>query len=210
MDYISHYKFTTNVSLVFLKHLAKLVKGKKVLDLGCGTGKYLEFFGNNSLGIDISPLNLKEAKANKHRVKKGDLNKFNRIDEKFEFCFVSHILEHVERPIDLLKLAHKCLLPGGKIIVCVPNLFSFINIRYPYFTNDGNHLYAFSLKNMFELLKYAGFEVESYYFDYYSSLTNKIRLNGLLQYLNFLPTILKIPFAHAFWLMAKKSTNPRL
>lgn len=45
--------------------------------------------------------------------------------EKFNTIIMEHILEHVEYPVDLLKLAKNWLAPKGRILLGVPNADSF-------------------------------------------------------------------------------------
>lgn len=204
MNYRLKYKFGTDVSYLFKDEILPLVKNKKVLELGCGTGEYLQFFGSHSLGLDISHSNLKEASEKGLRVKRFDLNKPGKLAEKYELVFASHILEHVECPICLLRFAHQCLLKEGRIIISVPNENSFIHLKYPYYTQDGNHLYGFTVSNMIEILGYSGFKIKEIYFDYYSAFTRRLKINKLLRVLDFMPMSLRTPFAWAFWFIGEK------
>ncbi len=213
MDYISNYKFGSDVSYLFKNKIYPIVKNKKVLDLGCGVGEYLKFFGEGSIGIDISPRNLETAKKNGLQVYKVDLNnpslKVNdeSLESSFELVFTSHVLEHVESPINLLRYANKCLKKGGSLVVSIPNEISFINLFYPYFTKDGNHLYSFTVGNMIELLSQCGFKVVDVYYDYYTVATSKAHVNRLLSIFDILPNLLKNPLSWAFWFVATKESS---
>ena len=37
----------------FMKHIMPYTKDKRVLDIGCNNGIYLEFFSENSVGVDF-------------------------------------------------------------------------------------------------------------------------------------------------------------
>jgi 2-polyprenyl-3-methyl-5-hydroxy-6-metoxy-1,4-benzoquinol methylase len=41
--------------------------------------------------------------------------------QKYDNIVMAHILEHVEDPVQILQLAASWLLPGGRILVIVPN-----------------------------------------------------------------------------------------
>jgi 2-polyprenyl-3-methyl-5-hydroxy-6-metoxy-1,4-benzoquinol methylase len=45
-------------------------------------------------------------------------------DRQFNTIVMEHILEHIDNPVDLLKLAKHWLAPGGKILAGVPNGYS--------------------------------------------------------------------------------------
>lgn len=45
-------------------------------------------------------------------------------DNQFNTIVMEHILEHIDNPVDLLKLAKHWLVPGGKILAGVPNGYS--------------------------------------------------------------------------------------
>lgn len=42
-------------------------------------------------------------------------------EEKFDVILATHVLEHVDNPVSLLKNMYSWLKPGGKLIVIVPN-----------------------------------------------------------------------------------------
>ena len=168
MDYSSSYKFGSDESYLFHKKLLALLKGKKVLDLGCGTGEYLKYFGEQSLGLDVSPNNLVEAKKKKLRTIKMDLNQPQDLNESFDAVFVSHLLEHLDSPVNFLRYSNRHLNPKGMLIITVPNELSIIHLKYPYYTHDGNHLYGFTMSNMKEILFATGFEILDVYYDIYS------------------------------------------
>jgi SAM-dependent methyltransferase len=204
MDYTSNYSFGSDVSVVFKKEIFPLLRNLKVLDLGCGTGEYLQHFGQDSLGLDISPKNLDKAKKEGLRVKKCDLQNPINVKEKFDAVFISHLLEHMENPIELLRFANSCLKDNGILVLSIPNEISIMHLKYPYYEFKGNHLYGFTINNIYELLEYTGFDVDKIRFDFYTALTRKLGINNLIRILNLLPRPLKSRFAWAFWFVAKK------
>ena len=209
MNYCEDYEFNSFLSRVFLQKIVPIVKNKKVLDLGCGTGEYMGFFGDKSLGIDIAPNNLNKALENNSRVIKMDLNKPKGLNEKFEVVFMSHILEHIENPVNLLRFAYDHLDKQGALIVAVPNETGIFSLRYPYFNKPGNHLYGFSYGNVHELLNYAGFKAPTTFFDYYSVLSKKLGINEVLPFLDYMPKAVRIWFSWAFWFVAEKEDGKR-
>ena len=45
--------------------------------------------------------------------------------EAFDVVVMEHVLEHVEDPVGILKLAKPWLAPGGQVVIGVPNAHSF-------------------------------------------------------------------------------------
>lgn len=203
MDYSEGYKFATTLSPVFLKKIVPLFHKLKVLDLGCGQGAHLQFFGRNSLGIDLSKKNLNQAKLKGLNTVMIDLNSPKDLNRKFEAIFSSHLLEHVESPINLLRFAKRQLKSGGEICLSIPNERSIIHLKYPYFNGNGNHLYGFTVANIKELLKVAGFGEPVLFYDYYTLLSTKLRINKLLSLIDLLPDYLKTRLAWSYWFVAK-------
>ncbi len=204
MKYDKEYQFTTEVSPTFMKAIFPFVRGKKVLDVGCGEGGYLKHFGQGSFGLDLADKNLEKARGKGLRVKKMNFNNPQPLPEKFEAVFLSHILEHLENPISMLRYSWEQLEKDGLLIVSLPNEASLIHLKYPYFTRNGNHLYSFSPSNLIELMLYTNFQPLHLELDFYTNLTHKIGLNPFLAWLRFLPNSLQLKAAWAYWGVARK------
>jgi len=100
-------------------------KSKKVLDVGCGTG----FFAYNAakkgadvLGIDFSEeaIDIAQKKYSHPNLRYEHMD-VNKINDKFDVIVSIGTLEHMDNPLQILKLFKKYLSPKGKIIVTSPN-----------------------------------------------------------------------------------------
>lgn len=125
-----------------------------VLDFGCGGGYLLSNINcAKRIGIEINPHAAKKAKEFGIEVY-DDINKIE--DETADIIISNSALEHVHQPLDILKLLHKKLKKGGKIIFTVP----CESIHYAYKPNDINrHIYTWSPMNLGNLFDEAGFAV---------------------------------------------------
>ena len=204
MDYIKQYKFKTDVSPIFLKEIIPLTRGKKVVDLGCGQWEHLKYFGSESIGFDISPKNIEMARKYGMKVKRSNMNRPPRLPEKYEVVFSSHLIEHLENPVDFLRYTKKLIRNNGLLVLSFPNEYSVIHLKHPYFTYNGNHLYSLSLRNIEELLEYVGYKEVTVYYDYYTALSRNLGIDPLLGIINYFPEPVRQYLAWSFWIVAKK------
>ena len=59
----------------------------------------------------------------------GDLNaKMEFADEQFKCVFALSVLEHLLKPCSFLRESHRCLEPGGTLVVLTPNISTFFTI----------------------------------------------------------------------------------
>jgi ubiquinone/menaquinone biosynthesis C-methylase UbiE len=105
-----------------------LVKGKKVLDLGCGAGYgsfMLSEVADSVVGIDISPDAIKHAqetyKSSNLSFVVGDVAKLPFKNGEFTACVCFEVIEHIDNPDDLLKEVARILDPKGVFVVSTPN-----------------------------------------------------------------------------------------
>ncbi|MFZ5954938.1 MAG: class I SAM-dependent methyltransferase [Nanoarchaeota archaeon] len=101
------------------------VKGKKVLDFGCGTGIYTKILkekGANIKGFDISPQMLKIAKDYVSNVefKLGSGYKIP-FNEKFDIAFASLVMHHMKDWDKVFGQLKKVLKPKGEFIFSISN-----------------------------------------------------------------------------------------
>ena len=122
------------------------IKGKKILDVGCGGGILSESLANEGAdvtGIDQGDRVIKIAKL--HAKESGIKVKYKHIniedfykntDERFDVITCLEMLEHVPDPNSIINTCSKFLMPGGKIYFSTINknlkafLFAIIGAEY--------------------------------------------------------------------------------
>jgi len=105
-----------------LKHLGD-VKGKYLLDLGCGAGENSVYFatkGARCVATDYSPgmveVALKLAAANHVAVEGRTINamEIEFPDNTFDIVYASNLLHHIPQPKAVIREMYRVLKPGGK------------------------------------------------------------------------------------------------
>lgn len=125
---------------------------RRVLDFGCGTGRWLNAFadaGWQTWGIEPAT---DVAFARHARV--------DAIpdDGRFECVLAYHVLEHLPRPLDALRQFAAALRPGGVCVVSVPRLDTVdVHQDRTYCLNGRAHLVAYSEACLRDLFQRAGF-----------------------------------------------------
>ena len=99
--------------------------GKNILDIGTGTGEYLDIFKDlkaNCIGID-SINNFKIKKNKNFKLIKVDLFKYLRNAPKnyFDFIFCFEVIEHLEEKDEIFKLIKKTLKNKGILFMSTIN-----------------------------------------------------------------------------------------
>jgi ubiquinone/menaquinone biosynthesis C-methylase UbiE len=106
------------------KKILSQVKGK-VLEIGVGTGKNLEFYPTNCklTGIDVSPGMLKKAREKAQKLKldvsllEMDAQDLQFPDNSFDTVVATCVFCSVPDPIKGLKEVKRVCKPGGKILL---------------------------------------------------------------------------------------------
>lgn len=191
----------------YIRYIYRYLKNKKILDIGCGSGVYLKTFEKGSMGVDIAMGNIKMCKKKGLNVIQLDADKESLPfrDENFDAVFCSHIFEHVENPIRLLKEVKRVLSQDGIAIIGLPIENSWIRkyLYEDYYLNHPGHIFSFSVKGGKVLLNYAGFVQKALYFDLPKC---RGRLGGiLLDVFQDFPCVLKEKISPAYWWICKKA-----
>ena len=105
-------------------------EGKRVLEVGCGTGLVLSRlagFASHAEGIDLSPGMLSKAKERGLTVQEADCTKLPFEDASFDVACSFKVLAHVPDFDAALREMVRVVRPGGHIVVDVYNRHS---LRY--------------------------------------------------------------------------------
>lgn len=210
-DYISHTDTKRNlfekvyhlVRTITLKRKLKLinsyrVKEKKLLDIGCGTGDFLEIALKNKwqvLGIEPSE-KAREIANKKSNNKVFDIPRLKEFSENsFDVITLWHVLEHLPKLEEHVLILKKLLKPDGKIIIAVPNYKSYDAKHYKEFWaayDAPRHLWHFSQSSMQKLFQKFDMSIVGVLplkFDsFYVSLLSEKYISG------------KMNFIKAFWI----------
>lgn len=149
--------------------------GKKVLDLGCATGRNAEKIKKEKncfvVGLEINRQMAQIAKKRCSQVIVADLEKLKKIPFPrgfFDLLFFADILEHCRNPEEILKNLKKYLSPKGYILVSLPNTVNwevrlkFLLGKFDYRAGtilDTGHLRFFTLDSAQKLITNAGFKI---------------------------------------------------
>ncbi|MCK5632576.1 class I SAM-dependent methyltransferase, partial [bacterium] len=113
-----------SLSIRRFNYVKKYKKKGKILDIGCGIGRFLNFAKNDFsvFGTEISKKAVRLA-DNKYSIKitLGDFDKIDFDDEKFDVITLWHSLEHVLFPGKTLTKIRSLLSEDGVLIIAVPN-----------------------------------------------------------------------------------------
>lgn len=162
-DYISHTDAKRNlfesvyhlVRSYSLKQKLKLinkqsVSGKTLLDVGCGTGDFLQTALKNNwnvCGVEPNPQarNIANKKTNNVVYDADKISEFKK--ESFDVITLWHVLEHLPNLEEQLALYKSLLKEEGTLIIAVPNFKSFDATYYKEFWaayDAPRHLWHFS------------------------------------------------------------------
>jgi len=139
----------------------RLIKPKKVLEVGCGAGGILSRFLDvdcDVLGLDFNEDYLEEGRKYNIPLKNGSLEKLGD-DEKFDLIILSHVLEHIVDPSTFLEKLAQHLEGGGLIYIEVPSLDNVRNGDYNYdllYYFQNAHTVHFTTRSLTLLCKKAG------------------------------------------------------
>ena len=138
----------------------------RLLDVGCGIGDYLASMA--ALGWQCSGCNVSEAalkiasrKLPNARLYCKTLEELPFERDAFEAISLWHTLEHLPEPLLTLKRLYDMVVPGGRLVIAVPNIESFeaqILGKYWVEADIPGHLFFFSVRTLKSLVAKAGFK----------------------------------------------------
>lgn len=146
------------------KKYAALCSGRDVLELGGVAGVFVDMClkagAKSVVSIDRYPLGPKV-------IKYDILKYFKDTKKKFDIIYARHMIEHFA-PMDviyIMKQAYKCLRPGGRFVIVIPNLNNIAISTYE-FWREFEHIRPYTMLGVTQNLEQAGFKIEKVSQDY--------------------------------------------
>ncbi len=142
--------------------------GRRLLDIGCGSGTFLAMArrrGFEPFGMDVSERAVAAARGQYGLdVRQGAIGSPLWERSSFDLVTMFHVLEHVCDPRRALDYARGLLNPSGRLIVQVPNAGSIqagvFGMRW-YGLDVPRHVINFSAEGLEILLREAGMEIRA-------------------------------------------------
>jgi 2-polyprenyl-3-methyl-5-hydroxy-6-metoxy-1,4-benzoquinol methylase len=150
------------------KKVHRFVKGKgKVLDVGCGNGRFLQFLGDmgdyNLNGVEMEGGSAdRAAKVPGLQLKKGTLLPGDFDVESLDAITMFHVFEHLTEPAETLKTMTSILKKGGMLMISFPNIDSWQAKRFKgnwLHLDPPRHISFYSPKRFKEIVNELGYEV---------------------------------------------------
>jgi SAM-dependent methyltransferase len=141
-----------------------------VLEIGCGSGVLLREIkgrGANVRGCEIDKISSEVANRalGEQVVANVDATELlKNIDQFYDLIVISHVLEHLRNPVEVLKALRNSMKADGTLLVVVPNLDSapkaFLRKYWGYWQVPV-HLTHFNTDSLIYLIENCGFQIET-------------------------------------------------
>ncbi len=137
---------------------ARLARGKRVLDAGCGAGYGSAELADAALsvvGVDVAPEAIEFARANyalpNLSFEESSVTTLPHADGSFELVVAFEVIEHLSNWNEFLLEARRVLAPTGQFIVSTPNKLYYTESRGADGANPF-HVHEFEFKEFCEAL----------------------------------------------------------
>lgn len=141
--YAGEMKFQTSpkgLHSVITSELGERLRGRNVLDIGCGSGRLALFCAANGArvtALDFSPKAIEVAQAVSSSLDRPIENvafavgRFEDLDREFDIVLMTEVFEHIETaPPETLRQLRRLVKPGGIAVLSSPGFVNFRGISW--------------------------------------------------------------------------------
>jgi len=138
-DIDNFYKSYSGIAVLraFNKLLPNIYNGKKLLDVGCGIGRYFKFFSEKKeftelLGIEINSRLARICKTLNPdcQVLIASMSNLPFKNNAIDVIISMGLIEHFRDPLPLLKELVRALRSGGILLLETPNKLNLVHVLY--------------------------------------------------------------------------------
>ncbi|GEM_PF-723392 len=131
-----------------------LIPGRRLIDLGCGTGEFLNFArfrGWDVSGVDYDPSNIRTAKE-LYQIPGTvcDLTRWPDDGTRYDLITLFDILEHFVNPNEILETCRERLADSGALLIAVPNDRNLLSMLARWFYRGSGRDIVKPVKLMYE------------------------------------------------------------
>ena len=149
----------------------KEIKRKdRILDIGCWEGMKINRLINKceAYGMDINTSRFKYAEPEiRKRLFFGDVTEKIPFKKKFDWIFLTEVLEHVENDDSTIRNISGSLKKGGKLILTTPRSTKYLEFWDPAWVRwkflGGQKHYHYTKEELFKKLNNNSFKIKEYY-----------------------------------------------
>ena len=115
-------QFIDQQEKLVMKNLLNGIPKDNILDLGCGTGRFLEF-ANYGVDASLEMLHIAKNKFPDKQLFVENGTKTHFDNDRFDIVFSFHVLMHLDENIiiEILNEAYRVLKKGGRLIFDIPS-----------------------------------------------------------------------------------------
>jgi ubiquinone/menaquinone biosynthesis C-methylase UbiE len=158
----SIFKFSLNLIFKRMLNEVRIKNNSEILDVGCGTGNFLELISENKTlklhGIDISKEMLKIARKKLNRRASLKLAYVEKLkgSKKFDYIFSTESFHHFANQEKAMENFYKLLKHQGKLVIVDFDFGRFAN--YIFHTYEPGNTKMNSKKDFYNLFNKHGFK----------------------------------------------------
>lgn len=179
MKYDDYPEDISVIDNIYGKAFDLIESGKKVLDIGCATGRFSKYLVSKKncfvTGIEKDPLLAAKAKGVLQEVVLGDAlveSTYGEIKHKYDFILLMDVLEHTVKPGCILAKIKDYLKEGGRAILTTPNIVywaerkKILMGKFDYnakgFIMDNEHVHFFTYNSIKDLIEEYGYTIKHF------------------------------------------------